>query len=404
MPIAKAESASRLLFGDSDKNFINVENRTISKDDYFVVTDGSRKRGERKTYILQYKGSDKVSADNPVLKFKNLGDSKTIEQTFSAGTTAEPVIATLKIGGADFRVYNTSSIELQDFNLRVDMDASGGINAGNDSRVNITTRYGAEIGLTNSTGESTAPSVAESVQVTIKTPDEGRDGSAKDNVENIQAKDYAINIPADSNTKVTFGVLTGFTDGHAGDRITERTPDGETNIDYGYTSYGAFFTRETPSSEPPVLTVEYPESQRYPLVYITTKGASFSEVGSTTTEAVTVQRIQVGAAKLASEVSDVKAQNAILVGGPCANAATATVLDNPVDCAEGFTPGEGRVELYEHTNGNVAMLVAGYAALDTRNAAQVVANYGDYKSQLKGTKVVVKKVNNQLTVAAPSTV
>ena len=404
VPIAKAESASRLLFGDSDKNFINVENRTISKDDYFVVTDGSRKRGERKTYILQYKGSDKVSADNPVLKFKNLGDSKTIEQTFSAGTTAEPVIATLKIGGADFRVYNTSSIELQDFNLRVDMDASGGINAGNDSRVNITTRYGAEIGLTNSTGESTAPSVAESVQVTIKTPDEGRDGSAKDNVENIQAKDYAINITADSNTKVTFGVLTGFTDGQAGDRITERTPDGETNIDYGYTSYGAFFTRETPSSEPPVLTVEYPESQRYPLVYITTKGASFSEVGSTTTEAVTVQRIQVGAAKLASEVSDVKAQNAILVGGPCANAAAATVLDNPVDCAEGFTPGEGRVELYEHTNGNVAMLVAGYAALDTRNAAQVVANYGDYKSQLKGTKVVVKKVNNQLTVAAPSTV
>ncbi|MBS3101094.1 hypothetical protein J4204_03095, partial [Candidatus Woesearchaeota archaeon] len=112
---------------------------------------------------------------------------------------------------------------------------------------------------------------------------------------------------------------------------------------------------------------------------------------------------EVGAAKLASEVSDIKAQNSILVGGPCANAATATVMGNPAECAAGFTPGEGRIELFEHTNGNVAMLVAGYAALDTRNAAQVVANYKDYKANLKGTKVVVKKVNNQLTVAAPAT-
>ena len=77
-------------------------------------------------------------------------------------------------------------------------------------------------------------------------------------------------------------------------------------------------------------------------------------------------------------------------------------MGNPTDCTAGFTPGEGMIQVWEHTNGNVAMLVAGYAALDTRNAAQVVANYGDYKGQLKGTKVVVKKVNNQLTVAAPA--
>ena len=139
----------------------------------------------------------------------------------------------------------------------------------------------------------------------------------------------------------------------------------------------------------------------YPLGYVETKGPSCSEARASTTEAVTVQRIQVGAAKLASEVSDVKAQNTILVGGPCANAAAATVMGNPTDCAAGFTPGEGMVQLWEHANGNVAMLVAGYGALDTRNAAQVVANYGDYKGSLKGMKVTVNKVNNQLTVAAP---
>ena len=49
------------------------------------------------------------------------------------------------------------------------------------------------------------------------------------------------------------------------------------------------------------------------------------------------------------------------------------------------------------------MLVAGYGAVDTRNAAAVVAEYSSYAGKLKGTKVTVKKVNNQLTVAAPVT-
>jgi len=181
-----------------------------------------------------------------------------------------------------------------------------------------------------------------------------------------------------------------------------RTPDGKTNVAYGYTAYGAFITRNTPTNDPADFEVEYPESQRYPLVYLAAKGSTFSESAASSTDAVTVQRIEVGAAKLASEVPDIKSVNSILVGGPCANAAAATVLGNPVVCTEGFTPGEGRVELYEHANGNVAMLVAGYGAVDTRNAAAVVANYQDYKGQLKGTKVVVKKVNSQLTVAAPA--
>ena len=98
----------------------------------------------------------------------------------------------------------------------------------------------------------------------------------------------------------------------------------------------------------------------------------------------------------------VTAVNTIIVGGPCANLAAAAVLGNPTDCTKGFTPGEARIELYGQTGGNVAMLVAGYGAADTRNAAQVVANYATYKGQLKGTKVVVTKTNNQVTVAAPA--
>ena len=429
VPIAKSPSGAALIFGEQNKAFINKENRTISKDDYFVLSDSTsgRKRGERPTYVLQYKGADKVTNDNPILKFKNLGDGKTIEQTFSAATslsvavpgatesggTAGGELATLKVGGSDFKVFNATSVLSNDFGILVDLDASGSIvsirngTSGPDSGTNnswptvpllITTKNGMEINITNETASGApAEDSTDVIFVSFRVPDETRESGARDSVESLKPAIVRLNITAASG-KVQFGLDTTTET----QRVNFRTPDGETNVAYAYNSYGAFYKHETPTSDPAEMTIEVPAKQREALVYITSQGASFSESGASSTEAVMVQRIQVGAAKLASEVSDVQAQNAILVGGPCANAAAATVMGNPVDCTAGFTPGEGILQVWEHTNGNVAMLVAGYAAVDTRNAATVVANYGDYKSQLKGTKVVVKKVNNQLTVAAPA--
>ncbi|MBI2653787.1 hypothetical protein HYX02_03150 [Candidatus Woesearchaeota archaeon] len=424
LSIAKTPSGSDIRFGEQDgsRALINKENRTISKDDYIVLSDSgsSRKRGERPTYVLQYKGADKVTNDNPLLKFKDLGSGKTLEQTYSTASSLTVVgpnqtqggeLATLKVGGSDFKIFNDTSIRDNDFRILVDLDASGAIastrngtiGGGNNTFVTapivITTKNGMEINVTNETGTQGQPGddTSDIVYVTFRIPDESRDGAARDSTETLAATVMRFNITASSAEVRLIQDTTRETK-----RFAFRTPSGKTNIAYGYDSYGSFWTYETPTSAPQLLTIEVPNKQREALVYITAKGASFSEVGATTSEAVTLQRIQVGAAKLASEVSDVKAQNAILVGGPCANAAAATVMGNPADCTAGFEPGVGKVELWEHTNGNVAMLVAGYSALDTRNAAQVVANYADYKGQLKGMKVEVKKVNNVLTVAAPA--
>lgn len=412
VPIAKSPSGKNMIIGDTDKPFINVEAANITKDAYFVLTDSSRKRGERKTFVLQYKGADKKTADNPVLKFKDIGSGSTIEQTYS---DASP-LATLKVGGADYKVFGQSDqLTSNDFPIQVDLDASGAVSTDGFNTVNITTMYGAEIGITNLTNTnvsygspvSSLPVVAQTgeseLRLSIKTPDESRDGNAKDTFENLRATDFVVNITAASG-KVQHSTLAGITSGQpASAQLNLRTPDGKTNVAYAYTSYGAWITRETPTNDPATFTVDYPMSQRYPLVYVTTKGTTFGEAAATSTDAVVLQRIEVGAAKLASEVTDVRAQNVILVGGPCVNAAAATVLGNPSDCTAGFEPNVGRIEVWEHSNGNVAMLVAGYSALDTRNSAQVVANYKDYKAQLKGTKIEVKKTNNQLTVAAPVT-
>ncbi len=420
LPIARGPTGSQLMMGDtSSRVLVNKENRTINKDDYFILSDSTagRKRGERPTYAMQYKGADKVTNDNPVLRFRNLG-SGDIEQPFSNSTATTILgpdgantftkLATLKVGGSDFIVYSTAGIKTNDFAIAVDLNADGSIiSTGGPSQnatepVIITTKSGMEINVTNETG--TVGSVqADIVFISFRIPDESRDNNARDSVETLPATVLGWNITA-SSAKVQMAQDTTSALGQAGGhkRINLRTPSGKSNIAYGYDSYGSSYTYETPTNDPAMITIEVPTKQRVPLVYITSQGASFSESGVKTSDPVTVQRIEVGAAKLASEVSDVKGQNTILVGGPCANAAAATVMGNPADCTAGFVPGEGKIQLFEHANGNVAMLVAGYSAVDTRNAAAVVANYGDYKASLKGTKVTVKKVNNQLTVAAPS--
>ena len=133
------------------------------------------------------------------------------------------------------------------------------------------------------------------------------------------------------------------------------------------------------------LTFEYPLVQRGVHAFIVSGeyGIKASAAGGVTQR---INRINVGVAKLASEVEDITAVNAIVVGGPCANAAAAALMGNPDDCAAGFEPGKALIKLFEN-QGNSAVLVAGYAADDTRRASRVLANHADYA--LSGDEVVV---------------
>ncbi|MBC8444290.1 hypothetical protein H8D83_01760, partial [Candidatus Woesearchaeota archaeon] len=123
-----------------------------------------------------------------------------------------------------------------------------------------------------------------------------------------------------------------------------------------------------------------------------------AESATTSSSSVTTQvvtQIEVGVAKLASEVADIIAVNAIVIGGPCANSAAATLMGNPSPCYAGFTEGEATVKLYEN-GGNVAMLIAGATGDDTRTAAKVVANGGI--SAIDGTEAVVTTLTETVTV------
>lgn len=83
--------------------------------------------------------------------------------------------------------------------------------------------------------------------------------------------------------------------------------------------------------------------------------------------------------------------NYLLVGGPCANDATAKVLGVVTswpECAEGFKEGIGRIILKEMSADNVAIVVAGYTALDTTRATRVLEGYLD-RYTLSGTEIEV---------------
>lgn len=102
---------------------------------------------------------------------------------------------------------------------------------------------------------------------------------------------------------------------------------------------------------------------------------------------IKIERLNI--ARFDDEIDDIYAQNLIIVGGPCVNAVAAKLLEYPVDCMDGFSPGEAVVKLKEHKNGNTALLVAGATGLDTVRAARVLAHYDDPSYNLTGKEVPI---------------
>jgi hypothetical protein len=167
----------------------------------------------------------------------------------------------------------------------------------------------------------------------------------------------------------------------------------------GYNESGVMITRDNGDSDTSKeVTMAVPESQREALIYVTS-GATESASSTASGDMVAVEIVD--ATKLDSEVSDVTAQNLIVIGGPCANTAAAALLGSSAEnCAEGFMPGTARVVFKEHANGNVAMLVAGYSGDDTRLAGRVIAHRA---GELTGMEVEVKgSTYSDATIGAPS--
>jgi len=124
---------------------------------------------------------------------------------------------------------------------------------------------------------------------------------------------------------------------------------------------------------------------------ITVKGPDTTITSSDGSSVKKVVPITNAVAKLDSEISDpaTVGKNLVLVGGSAVNkwSAQALGLDYPTYGGSGLLPfasGEGYVKVFEDvfTTGQTVVLVAGWEASDTRNAASVMQQFGSFADQL----------------------
>jgi len=82
--------------------------------------------------------------------------------------------------------------------------------------------------------------------------------------------------------------------------------------------------------------------------------------------------------------------NIIVVGGPNANALTQELVEeNQTMAASEYTEGQGMIQMVDGwSEGQQALVVAGYSGEDTRNAAEFLADYRNNEDSLAGNSEV----------------
>jgi hypothetical protein len=139
--------------------------------------------------------------------------------------------------------------------------------------------------------------------------------------------------------------------------------------------WGTIGTVDTSDSDQNSLSISYPDEQIYAQIYIGEAGATISG-GSTSGGTVSALGSVIISDK---EVGSVSGKNLIVIGGSCVNSEAANLLKvSSPTCGADFTAATGvgsgmyLIETFSRSGGNVATLVAGYNAADTRNGAKAL--------------------------------
>ncbi|MDD5331749.1 MAG: hypothetical protein PHE43_02925 [Candidatus Nanoarchaeia archaeon] len=195
----------------------------------------------------------------------------------------------------------------------------------------------------------------------------------------------------DSNGKVTALGATASSE-EAGELVWQGTNLGTKDEDHR-TQYGVIVRDPKGHGASDEVVLEVPGDQVFANVVI--KGTSATSAASSTNCAITPIETK---SMMDSEVTSPANYNLIVVGGPAINSVAEKFVGTADNFRELYSAGEALIKIA--ANGDkVAIVVAGYEAMDTRRAAKVLQNFKDYK--LSGTEVVVKGTTlSDMTVAA----
>ena len=171
----------------------------------------------------------------------------------------------------------------------------------------------------------------------------------------------------DDDTDIELSTTFVFTDGLTALQTLDTSDD---DRQQAITQYGTWIELDTDSDS---VDMAYPDEQAVVEVFLAPTGAQVTTVSGASGGMVKqLVPINTGVMKLDTDFSgtalDYKDFNAIVVGGPCANSVAAALMGNAESCQTGFSENSAIVKLFEHSNGNVAMLVAGWDGVDTQYA------------------------------------
>ncbi|MCK9596861.1 hypothetical protein M0R19_06750 [Candidatus Pacearchaeota archaeon] len=340
----------------------------ITKNDYFILNtaDPVTASNDAKTIVVQYKGADDTDSTDPKATFKLNPGAGQVDEVMSIASTGS---FTLKTAGGTFTFINASTGINDDFDIT--LSGAGDYSDGSGENLScsqyIRTQYNTLINITdglleNATwmgSDSAAYGASWTINVTID--DSNRDGDS-------------FTLPSEGQVfHVTIANTT--TDAAATFAATSAwlTDPSNSDVQKYINRYGAEVTKTDPSDSPASIEAKVPKSIVNPLVYITTgEGVSVS----TTTAGTQLGEVLVKD----SEVSSVSSKNLIVVGGSCINSVAASLLG--ATCGSDFTDktGVGSNQFLiqslasTYSSGKVALVVAGYEAADTVNAATYLRN------------------------------
>lgn len=247
----------------------------------------------------------------------------------------------------------------------------------------------------------------EDVQVTVTL----KDGSELALVDDTVADtDVELTITEDTNdfddvTAGAGGVLGVTPDYTTSDdefvlKTTTKTNFEEDSDDdgnaYGLSDYGTYYTLD----EDGVVLMAYipDEAEVEYSVFVSPMDATVVTTGGSDVTTQQVNSFAVGAAVKDVDVNVANpASNLIVIGGTCINSVSAELKEvaaGSCGADSGLSPNEAIIELFDLDNGKVAMLVAGYEAVDTQAASRAVATGDIAQFDKDAVKLTVTSASN----------
>ncbi len=345
VPIFYVPANGTVYLGEElSKDLQTTEGTVVCDEDYFIVEN------DETTRILQLKDI-KNTSDSKYAKIKDLGTGGVTNYDFSETTR----VADINLDGYTYQITVDAVASPTCATLtEITDDATG--------KALLWTKYGSSINLTSN---ATAAGKLAWNLIIREDKDQQEDDDSID-VFNWNLSRDVTNSVADFQGNV-----------NEANELVMRTSDADSKKSSGYSKWGSLFERDT-NGDQDEWKITIPEEEAIAEVFLTAGVTAISSSEGVSGDTVIVTKIDVGATKLASEVKDDVAAgtagNLILVGGPCANTVVEDVsADFPTCAAWPLSPGEALIQIVEQDSGDVALLVAGSVAEDTRAATGIVA-------------------------------